>query len=218
VTGRGGFLAKKEVEKSLAPTTEITRKFGKRGYKKLENPEEKIEKPITEDFEELLSDTRPVNIPVRGTPLLEILDGFTPAKRKYLCLRMLGIRQAEAERLIDRKNGKVYAWRSHSPQFAAVEAYLLQNRDEYRPQALDVYLDTISTNALLGIANMVEKITDWDDLKKEDKPYVWEACKLVSSLTGIKDKRAPSNKDSRPKTYEEFIHSMNEPKQLKTGE
>ena len=175
--------------------------------------EENIQEVPQEDIEELLEDTKPVVLPPKGTRLQDILDEFTPAKRKFLCLIMLGIRKSEAERMIGRKAGKVYAWRAHSAQFAAVEQFLMQNRDEYRPQALQVYLEVISRNALLGIAGMTEKVLDWDNLKKEDKPYVWEACKMVSGLTGIKDKRPLPGSES-PKSYEDFIHSINEPKQI----
>lgn len=165
--------------------------------------EEVKEASYSEAEEEVEENGGKVELSVK-TPLNVIIDPFVHSKKYYLCLVALGVKVAEAERIIDRKHGKVYAWRNRSPYFWQVENFILEHKEEYRQQASQMFLNMISTNVLIGIKMLTEKAMEWDKLDKTDKQYVWEAMKMVSGAIGMRHVAAREDKES----YEDTIKRL----------
>uniref|UniRef100_A0A6M3JZP2 Terminase n=1 Tax=viral metagenome TaxID=1070528 RepID=A0A6M3JZP2_9ZZZZ len=141
------------------------------------------QRPITDDeAEELVEETAPPFVIEKNTPFVEIINQFSMIKRTYFCFFMFGLKTAEIERLLGRKDGKVYDWRSRDKRFVPAENYLAQHREEYYQQAVSSFLRMIGANTLVGVKILTDKIWKWDELDKIDKQYVWEACKMMLNI------------------------------------
>lgn len=126
---------------------------------------------------------------------LDVLLGpYGVKQRDYLMLRLFGSSREEAQKVVggvDVEGG----------QFQTVEQYVMGMPEVYREQAKEMYVGALTGPVLFTITTIAMKGQKWEEVEKEDKPYVKWALDLLAELT-------LKGEGGKKKGYEEQLREM----------
>ena len=132
---------------------------------------------------------------VKQESLSDLLQPLNKGQKDYIYLRLMGVPVGEAMRISNRSPFLPSVWRADDPNFRALEERILSNSDIYAKEAFNDYIFKLGGKAHKIIDDLVEMGLTWNDLKKEDKPYVMKAVDLAFKSHG----------SSSSEGYEEFL-------------
>ena len=129
-----------------------------------------------------------------GATFQSLIAPFSAAKQDYLYLRVIGLEAGEALRIINCRPNTVRVWRVYDKPFLELESYLAENRERYIEGA-EGYFPLRLQKIRFGLAELADRINNWDRIGQADKGYVLRAVEMLLRLSPIKDSRYQGSYD-----------------------
>ena len=116
-----------------------------------------------------------------GKTFEDLITPFNEAQRDYLYLRVKGIGVGESLRLANRKPQTGRVWRLDDPNFKILEAYLIEHKDIYAPQA-SAHFSSRLAKITFGLMELADRLNDWENVTPSERPYILRACEILIKI------------------------------------